>query len=131
MSLKGKSYIVGAYEHPTRKAVDRSVAQLHADVALGALVDAGLSLADVDVYFCAGDVPGWSAPGIGPFSIVEYLGLNLRHLDTTESWGSAYVNHVEHAVQAIIAGKCRVALITLAGRPRAEAVSATLILERE
>jgi len=40
MSLKGKSYIVGAYEHPTRKAVDRSVAQLHADVALGALVDA-------------------------------------------------------------------------------------------
>ncbi len=123
MSLKGKSYIVGAYEHPTRKAVDRSVAQLHADVALGALVDAGLSLADVDGYFCAGDVPGWSAPGIGPFSIVEYLGLNLRHLDTTESWGSAYVNHVEHAVQAIIAGKCRVALITLAGRPRAEAVN--------
>ncbi len=121
MSLKGKAYIVGAYEHPTRKAVDRSVAQLHADVALGALADAGLTLADVDGYFCAGDIPGWSAPGIGPFSIVEYLGLKLRHLDTTESWGSAYINHVAHAVQAIEAGKCRVALITLAGRPRAEA----------
>ncbi len=61
--------------------------------------------------------------GIGPFSAVEYLGLNLRHLDTTESWGSAYINHVEHAVQAIAAGKCRIALITLAGRPRAEAVN--------
>ncbi|ADL01353.1 thiolase domain-containing protein [Brevundimonas subvibrioides] len=121
MTLKGKAYIVGAYEHPTRKAVDRSVAQLLADVARGALADAGLSLSDVDGFFCAGDIPGWSAPGTGPFSIVEYLGLQLRHLDTTESWGSAYINHVEHAVEAIVAGKCRVALITMAGRPRAEA----------
>ena len=122
MSLRGKAYIVGAYEHPTRKAVDRSVAQLHADVAFGALRDAGLSLADVDGFFCAGDIPGWSAPGVGPFSLVEYLGLTLRHLDTTETWGSAYLNHVAHAVQAIDEGKCRVALITLAGRPRAAAI---------
>jgi len=119
--MKGKAYIVGAYEHPTRKATDKTVAQLHADVARGALEDAGLSLQDVDGYFCAGDIPGWSAPGVGPFSIVEYLGLRLRYLDTTESWGSAYVNHVAHAVRAIEAGECRVALITLAGRPRAEA----------
>ena len=33
MSLKGKAYIVGAYEHPTRKAPDKSLAQLHAEVA--------------------------------------------------------------------------------------------------
>ena len=117
--MKGKAYIVGAYEHPTRLATDRSVPQLHADVMLGALADAGLSLSDIDGYFCAGDIPGWSAAGVGPFSIVEYLGLNLRHLDTTESWGSAYINLVTHAVDAIDAGRCRVALITLAGRPRA------------
>ena len=119
--MKGSAYIVGAYEHPTRLATSRSVAQLHADVARGALADAGLSLGDVDGFFCAGDITGWSAPGVGPFSIVEYLGLKLRHLDTTESWGSSYINHVSHAVDAIAAGKCRVALITLAGRPRAEA----------
>ena len=112
--------IVGAYEHPTRDATDIPLAQLHAEVAAGALADAGLTIADVDGYFCAGDVAGWDAPGCGPFSMVEYLGLNLRHLDTTESWGSAYINHVAHAVQAIEAGKCRVALITQAGRPRAE-----------
>ena len=117
--MKGKAYIVGAYEHPTRLATDRSVPQLHADVMMGALADAGLSLSDIDGYFCAGDIPGWSAAGVGPFSIVEYLGLNLRHLDTTESWGSAYINLVTHAVDAIDAGRCRVALITLAGRPRA------------
>lgn len=117
--MKGQAYIVGAFEHPTRKATDKSVAQLHAEVARGALDDAGLTLADVDGYFCAGDVPGWEAPGTGPFSIVEYLGLKLKHLDTTETWGSAYINHVTHAADAIAAGKCRVALITLAGRPRA------------
>ncbi|WP_226553732.1 thiolase domain-containing protein [Celeribacter naphthalenivorans] len=118
--MKNKAFIVGAYEHPTRDAIDIPLAQLHAEVAAGALADAGLSLADVDGYFCDGDVAGWDAPGCGPFSMVEYLGLNLRHLDTTESWGSAYINHVAHAVQAIEAGKCRVALITQAGRPRAE-----------
>ena len=37
MSLNGSAYIVGAYEHPTRKADDLSVVRLHADVAKGAL----------------------------------------------------------------------------------------------
>ncbi|AZV92873.1 thiolase domain-containing protein [Pseudomonas sp. S 311-6] len=118
--MKGQAYIVGAYEHPSRDAADKTLAQLHIESALGALADAGLSLQDVDGYFCAGDVPGWESPGSGPMSVVEYLGLNLRHLDTTETWGSAYINHVAHAVQAIAAGKCRVALITQGGRPRAE-----------
>ncbi|CAM4216199.1 thiolase domain-containing protein [Kerstersia similis] len=118
--MKGQAYIVGAYEHPTRHAADKTLAQLHIESALGALADAGLGLQDVDGYFCAGDVPGWESPGSGPMSVVEYLGLNLRHLDTTETWGSAYINHVAHAAQAIAAGKCRVALITQGGRPRAE-----------
>lgn len=121
--MKGAAYIVGAFEHPIRHAGNKSVAQLHSEVALGALADAGLGIRDVDGFFCAGDIPGWSAPGTGPFSLVEYLGLNLRYLDTTESWGSSYINHVAHAVEAIRAGRCRVALITLAGRPRADASS--------
>ncbi|MBT9386618.1 thiolase domain-containing protein [Pseudooceanicola sp. CBS1P-1] len=123
MTLRNQAFVVGAYEHPTRDATRIPLAQLHAEVAVGALADAGLTLSDVDGYFCAGDVAGWDAPGCGPFSMVEYLGLDLRHLDTTESWGSAYINHVSHAVQAIVAGKCRVALITQAGRPRAERLS--------
>jgi len=111
-------YIVGAYEHPTRKADDKSVAQLHAESAAGALADAGLSKDDVDGYFCAGD-----APGLGPLSLADYMGLRLRHLDSTETGGSSYLIHVSHAVQAIAAGKCSVALITLAGRPRAEGLA--------
>jgi acetyl-CoA acetyltransferase len=49
------AYIVGAFEHPTRKAPDKSIAQLHAEVANGALADAGLKREDVDGYFCSAD----------------------------------------------------------------------------
>ena len=114
MSLKGKAYIMGAWEHPTRDAPDKTTAQLHFESARGALADAGLAFDDVDGYFCAGD-----APGFGGMSMVDYMGLrNVRHLDSTETGGSSYILHVGHAVQAIAAGKCQVALITLAGRPR-------------
>ena len=120
MTIKGKSCIVGAFEHPTRKAPDKSVAQLHAEVAKGALEDAGLTLKDIDGYFCAGD-----APGLGPMSMVDYMGLKVRHVDSTDTGGSSYLIHVSHAAQAIALGKCDVALVTLAGRPRSEGSSGT------
>ena len=119
MTIKRKACIAGAFEHPLRKAEQHSTAQLHAECARGALADAGLALSDVDGYFCAGD-----APGLGPLSMVDYLGLRLRHLDSTETGGSSYLIHVAHAAQAIAAGKCNVALITLAGKPRTDASSA-------
>ena len=118
MTIKGKANIAGVFEHPTRKADDKTLAQLHAEAAHGALADAGLTKDDVDGYFCAGD-----APGLGGLSMADYMGLRLRHVDTTETGGSSYVIHVAHATQAIAAGKCSVALITLAGRPRAEGMA--------
>ncbi len=119
--MRSGAFIVGAYEHPTRKADDLSVMRLHADVAIGALADAGLSKDDVDGYFCAGDLPG-----LGPASMVEYLDLRVRHIDATECGGSAPIVHVAQAAQAIAAGHCNVALVTLAGRPRAAGASLAL-----
>ena len=113
MSISGKAYIAGIYEHPTRKADDKSLAQLHAESAKGALADAGLGLGDIDGYFCAGDAPG-------VLSMANYLGLAPRHIDSTDCGGSSYIVHVGHAAEAIAAGKCRVALITLAGKPRTD-----------
>lgn len=113
MTIAGSAYIVGIYEHPLRMAPDKSVPQLHAECAMGALLDCGLNAADVDGYFCAGD-----APGLGPISMAEYIGIAPRYFDSTEIGGASYVMHVAHAAQAIALGKCRVALITLAGRPR-------------
>ena len=125
MSIKGKAYIVGAYEHPLRKAPDKSVAQLHAEVAKGAIEDAGLTKDDIDGYFCAGDAPGANA-----FSMANYMNLKLRHFDTTDCGGSSYLVHVGHAADAIALGKCNVALITLAGRPNSEGSSGTQVRER-
>ena len=96
MTIKNKACIAGVYEHPTRKADEQSLAQLHAESARGALADAGLTIADVDGYFCAGD-----APGLGGLSMADYMGLKLRHVDTTETGGSSYVIHVAHAAEAI------------------------------
>jgi acetyl-CoA C-acetyltransferase len=116
VTIRGKARIAGAYEHPDRKIPDKSIAQVHAEVALGALADAGLSLRDVDAYFCASD-----APGFGPISMAEYLGLTrLRYVDSTETGGSSYLVHLGHAAAAIAEGKCRIALITLAGLPRSQ-----------
>ena len=48
MTIRRKACIVGAYEHPTRKAPDKTTAQLHAECARGALADAGLGPEAVD-----------------------------------------------------------------------------------
>src|SRR5687768_9174450 len=59
MSIRGAAVVVGAYEHPRREIPDRTLAQLHREVAVGALADAGLTLADVDAYFCDSMAPGF------------------------------------------------------------------------
>lgn len=122
MSIRGKACIAGIYEHPVRRADGISTARLHADVAWGALADAGLSADDVDGFFCGAD-----APGLGGLTMAEYIGLrNLRHIDSTETGGSSYLLHVRHAAQAIAAGHCDVALVTLADRPLAAGAGTSL-----
>jgi acetyl-CoA C-acetyltransferase len=124
LTVRGKAHIVGAYEHPQRVIPDKSVAQVHAEVAIGALADAGLSMSDVDGYFCGAD-----APGFGAISMAEYLGLNkLRVIDSSDSGGSSPIVHLGHAAAAIAVGKCRVALITLAGLPRSHPAPRPLFL---
>jgi len=112
-SLRRTAHIAGAYEHPLREIPDQTVPQIHAQVAAGALADAGLTMADVDAYYAAGD-----APGFGALSMADYLGLDCHHLNDTETGGSSYLLHVQQAAQAIAAGDIDVALITLAGKPR-------------
>ena len=109
-------YVAGAFEHPTREAPDKSTMQLHAEVAKGALEDATLEKDDVDGYFTAG-VPE-NGTGLPPLVMADYLGLDPSYADTTDFGGSSYVSHVGHAASAIRDGRCDVALVTLAGRPR-------------
>ena len=118
MSIKGKAFIVGAYEHPDRVIPDKSVSQIQAEVARGALMDAGLSLSDVDGYFYTGQL------NLGGTATSDYLGLtNLKCLDTTMTGGSSPMFQIGHAAAAIAVSKCSIALVTLAARPRSERAS--------
>ncbi|WP_254525831.1 thiolase domain-containing protein [Natrinema caseinilyticum] len=111
MSTQASARVAGIYEHPVREAPDTSTPQLHADVAAGALRDAGLTFDDVDGYVTA------ESPGV--LSLADYLGLEgLSYVDSTDIGGASYVAHVGHAAAAIAAGRCDVVLITHAGRPR-------------
>src|SRR3954453_15426851 len=119
MSINGKAYIVGAFEHPDRVIPDRSVAQIHAENTAGVLKDAGLKLSDIDGLFVVGGVGG-----MFPVMMADYLGLtNLKYVDGTAVGGSSPVYHIGHAAAAIAEGKCSVALVTLANRPRSEAAA--------
>ena len=112
MSIRGAAYVAGIYEHPRREIPDRTVWEIHAEVAIGALTDAGLTMKDVDALYCDGTA------GFGVLTLCDHLGLRPRHVDSTETGGSSYLAHVGHATAAIAAGKCNVALVTLAGKPR-------------
>src|SRR4051794_21886463 len=115
MSIRGKAFIVGAYEHPDRVIPDRSGAQIHTEIAAGVLGDAGLKMSDIDGLFCVGGL------GMLPVIMAEYLGLNnLKYLDSTAVGGSSPVYQIGHAAAAIAEGKCNIALVSLANRPRSE-----------
>ncbi|MCY4624797.1 MAG: acetyl-CoA acetyltransferase [Chloroflexi bacterium] len=102
--LRRSVAIVGAAESDAIGVVEnKSALQHHAEAAHNALEDAGLSRDDVDGLFTA----GFSTLATG-----EYLGIHPRFTDTTAVGGSSFVIHVAHAMTAINAGYCEVALIT-------------------
>ena len=102
--LSGSSEIVGVAESDEiGRLPHKSPLALHAEAALNALDDAGLGLADVDGLLTA----GWST-----LDVAEYLGIEPRFTDSTSVGGSSFVIHIAHAVAAIAAGYCEVALIT-------------------
>jgi len=114
MSIRGQAFIAGYYEHPERVIKDRSLPTVLAEIAYGALRDAGLGPDDIDGFVCSAE-----APGFGGLSMADFLGLrNLTYLDNTELGGAAYLSHVGHAAAAIAAGKCQAVLIVMGGLPR-------------
>lgn len=81
----------------------KSALQHHAEAAHNALADAGLSKSDVDGIFTA---------RFSTLTTAEYMGIHPRFTDNTWIGGGSFESHVAHAVAAINAGYCEVALIT-------------------
>jgi acetyl-CoA acetyltransferase len=100
----GNIAIVGASE--TREVgvlPNTSMINLHAESALLALADAGLTVADVDGVATAGPLP---------LEVSHHLGITPRWLDGTMVGGCSFMLHVRHAAAAISAGEADVVLIT-------------------
>jgi len=112
--LRGRAAIVGVADEasPTGE-LDGSVRALEVRMIREALDDAGLSISDVDAVFSNGS-SGW-APSL---ELAEYLGISPRWTDTTNTGGSSFEIHVEHAAAAIALGLCDVAVIPYAATPR-------------
>jgi acetyl-CoA acetyltransferase len=100
----GSIAVVGAAE-TTRmgKIPDMSVIGLHADAALNALADCGLTAKDID---------GLATAGENPTSLAHYLGIVPTWVDGTAVGGCSFMLHVRHAAAAINEGYCKTVLIT-------------------
>jgi acetyl-CoA acetyltransferase len=96
--------VVGAAES-TRIGIlpDISQIQLHADSALNAIADAGLSISDVDGIACAGD---------SPEIVADYLGIKPVWAEGTSVGGCSFMVHLRHALAALESGLCSTVLLT-------------------
>lgn len=103
--LRGSVAIVGVAESDELgRLPHKSALQLHMEAAANALADAGLKKSDVDAVFTSGRNMANDLP--------EYLGIRPRFVGGTQVGGCSFILHVEHAMAAINAGLCEVALIT-------------------
>ena len=81
---------------------NKSTMQLLAEASRNAVLDAGLTLKDVDGVFTA---------DISARDICEYLQIRPSYMDGTSVGGSSFVMQLGHAAAAIRSGLCNVALI--------------------
>ena len=100
---RSKAAVVGAAETTQLGVIPMSQVQLHADAALNAIRDAGLTVSDIDGIATAGETPE---------SLAHYLGITPTWIDATGVGGCSFLMHGRHATAAIEAGLCRTVLIT-------------------
>lgn len=104
--------IVGVAETPLGVVADHNEFSMIMLAAQEALGEAGMTLRDVDGLF---------ATLMGPETTVllgEYLGIRPRYLDSSDLGGAAWESYLHHAMLAVAAGRCEVALLAFASRQR-------------
>jgi acetyl-CoA acetyltransferase len=104
--------IAGAAETPLGEVHDQTELSMQALAAREALDEAGLGFKDVDGLFtnyCGEE---------GTVQLGEYLGIQPRWADSTDIGGAAWEAFVHHAMLAVSAGRCEVALLTFGSRQR-------------
>ncbi|CAN5207935.1 thiolase [soil metagenome] len=116
-SLRGRAAIVGAAESALG-IVGAGVSSLDliGQATARALADAGLVKSDIDAVFTHSAF--FPLPTV---TTCEYLGIRPRLTDSTATGGSAFIAQLHHAVAAIDAGLCEVALIVYGSTQRSSA----------
>ena len=112
--LRGSIAIVGAAESDLGQCPPGTTPQdLMAQATRRALDDCGLQLGDIDAVFTATTQLPFPA-----ISLCDYLGLRPRYVDGSNLGGASFLSHVQHAMGAIEAGLCEVALIAYGSNQR-------------
>ncbi len=103
--MKQKSVAVVGAAETTKMGVIPDVSQLmlHADAALNAMKDCGITAKDIDGVACAGE---------SPVALAHYLGITPTYADGTSVGGCSFMLHVRHAAAAINEGLCKTVLVT-------------------
>jgi len=111
VGIRGASAIVGVADDasPTGQ-LEIGGRELEAAMIEQALSDAGLTIADVDGVCHTGSSMG----------LAEYLGVHPRFTESTNTGGSSFEVHVEHAAAAIAAGMADVVVSVYASTPRGD-----------
>lgn len=105
-------YIAGVAESALGEVRDQTELAMVALAAREALAEAGMTLGDVDGLFVnhMGEQ--------GSIQVGEYLGIQPRYADSSDLGGAAFEAFCHHAMLAVAAGRCEVALIAYASRQR-------------
>ena len=127
MNPSARCSIVGIGESAVGKVPDRSALQLQADATTAALMDAGLTIADIDGLITTPvRVEAWNMPcGV----VASYLGIRPSYLLTVDLAGASGAAMIHHAAMAIAARQCTTVLCVagqnlLSNRSRSHAVKA-------
>lgn len=114
--MSARPAIVGAFEHPLRKAPDYTPLRFIGECAAAALHDAGLKPSDVDGLATTGEPMALNY-------ISEYLNVAPRWFDMTGIGGSSFLSHILHAADAISQRRANVVLIVYGSIARSAAVA--------
>ena len=123
--VRGGAAIVGVAESDLGQVAEGlGPIDLMAQGVHRALTDCGLQLKDVDGLFAA-----TAQTRLSVLALCEYLGLDPAFLGSTIVGGSSFEYHVAHAMAAIDAGLCTVAVIAYGSTQRSQGRRATSVRE--
>jgi len=121
------AFITGAFDTAVGELPGSSCMGLHAQAAMGAVADAGLSLADIDGVLCA---YSFTEPHLMLASVFcEYMGIHPGYCAAIQAGGASACIMVMQAAALVASGQCRHVLVVtgdnrLTGMSRDGAVAA-------